>query len=199
MLSRRLSPIAPLQQTSHPNPAFTDRAVLNQNAMQKNTTPTSSDPYWKLRPVPPTPGDEVCSCSQCRQVMLRDSLGNNPLYCVACNGEVFPERIGFDGELAEKIARWRSVYRSLYLLWLDSGEYETWAMERLRDPDGSVNIDGREIVRPLNAHIRAYYWWFNDIGVDGYKPPDDCPVCFGTLTTCDDRQFNKCDRCSIFI
>jgi hypothetical protein len=54
--------------------------------------------------------------------MLRDSLGDSLLYGVACNGEVAPKRIGFDARLAEDIASWRSVHRSLYLLWLDSGE-----------------------------------------------------------------------------
>ena len=62
--------------------------------------------------------------------MLRDALGENPLYCVACNGEVAPERIGFDERLAEDIACWLSLHRSLYQLWLDSGEYENWAEKK---------------------------------------------------------------------
>jgi hypothetical protein len=119
------------------------------------------DPYWKLRPAPPTPDEEICHCAPCKQLMLRDSLGDNPLYCVACNGEVAPERIGFDDRLAEDIARWRSVHGALFLLWLDSGEYETWAVERLRDPNGSVNVEGRNIVRRLNEYVRAYYWWMH--------------------------------------
>ena len=131
--------------------------------------------------------------------MLRESLGDCPLYCVACNGEVEPGRIGFDARLAEDIANWRSVYRSLYLLWLDSGEYETWAMGRLRDPNGSVNTHGRSIVRRLNEYIRAYYWWFNDLNVAGFAPPDYCPLCSGDLEACEDRDVKKCDRCSILI
>lgn len=90
-----------------------------------------SDPYWKLRPRPPTPEDEVCHCDKLQAVMLRDELGENPIYCLACNGEVFPEPIGFDERLAEEIAIWRSVHQSLYRLWLDSCEYEIWAAERL--------------------------------------------------------------------
>jgi predicted nucleic acid-binding Zn ribbon protein len=167
--------------------------------MPHESAATPPDPYWKLRHTPQTPDEEICHCDPCKQLMLRDSFGDSPLYCVACNGEVAPERIGFDARLAEDIASWRSVYRSLYLLWLDSGEYEAWAMERLRDPDGSVNVHGRRIVQRLNEYIRAYYWWFNDIGIEGYVPPEHCPACSGNLAACDDRDFKKCDRCSILI
>lgn len=167
--------------------------------LPQESTMTPADPYWKLRPAPPTPADEICRCNPCEQLMLRDSLGENPLYCVACNGEVLPERIGFDDRLAEDIAGWRSVHRSLYLLWLDSGEYGHWADEKLRDPKGSVNVNGRNIVQRLNEFVRAYYWWFNDTGVDDYVAPQHCPVCSGKLAECGDREFQKCDKCLILI
>ena len=91
----------------------------------------STDPYWKLRQtrITENDNDEVCQCATLRYVMLRDSLTENPLKCVDCNGEVAPERIGFDERLAEDIAQWRSVFQSLYLLWIDSNEYERWASE----------------------------------------------------------------------
>lgn len=167
--------------------------------MPQESTTTPPDAYWKLRPTTPTPDDEICRCDRCEQLMLRDSLGENPLYCVACNGEVAPERIGFDNRLAEDIASWRSIHRSLYLLWLDSGEYENWAAGKLRDPNGSANVDGRKIVERLNEFVRTYYWWFNNITVDEYVSPQHCPVCSGTLTEYGDRSFHKCDNCSIII
>ena len=108
------------------------------------------DPYWQLRPAAPTSDDEVCRCPAGTEVMLRDGLSDNPLFCVACNGEVPPERLGFDARFAEEIANWLSVYDSLYRLWLDSGEYENWAATRLSDPQSQVNRTGREIVARLN-------------------------------------------------
>jgi hypothetical protein len=82
-----------------------------------------ADLYWRLRPAGPTPDDEICHCPAGTAVMLRDGLSDNPLFCVACNGEVPPERLGFDERFAEEIANWLSTHDSLYRLWLDSGEY----------------------------------------------------------------------------
>ena len=164
-----------------------------------DAAPTAMDPYEKPRPAPPTPDDGICHCDPCAQLMLRDCLSDNPLYCVACNGQVAPERIGFDDRLAEEIAYWRSVYQSLYLLWLDSGEYADWAADKLRDLNGSVNITGRSIVRKLNQFVRSYYWWFSDASSDDYVPPERCPICSGNLAECGDRDFRHCDSCSILI
>lgn len=111
--------------------------------------------------------------------MLRDSLGDNPLCCVKCNGEIAPERIGFDAKLADEIAAWRSVHRSLYCLWLDSGEYEEWAKRQLLDPAGRVNCLGRELASELNEWLRTYFWWFHDTDDDDAT---HCPICGDELT-----------------
>ena len=63
---------------------------IGQNIMEPGGKP--SDPYWKLRPVGPTPADEICRCADLKGVVLRDSLGENPIHCLVCNGEVPPER-----------------------------------------------------------------------------------------------------------
>jgi hypothetical protein len=158
-----------------------------------------SDPYWKLRPAAPTPADEVCQCATLQSAMLRDALGPNPIYCVVCNGEVPPERLGFDEQLADELASWRCVFRSLYVLWLDSGEYEVWAAEKLSDPIGQVNMTGRSLVSRLNQYVRAYYWWFEDTGADGYAPPRQCPICHHDLADVEGREFGKCDNCSVLV
>jgi hypothetical protein len=131
--------------------------------------------------------------------MLRDALSANPIYCVVCNGEVFPERIGFDWRLAEDVARWRSVYRSLYSLWLDSGEYETWAAEKLSDPNGQVNVAGRRVVEALNQFIRAYCWWFENTDRDDYVPAIRCPICGKSLAEVEGREYRKCESCSLMV
>lgn len=158
-----------------------------------------NDPYWKLRPLPPTPDEEICHCAECRCVMLRDALTENPLQCVKCNGEVAPERIGFGERLAEEIANWRSISRSLFLLWLDSNEYEEWAAAKLLDPRSSVNVRGREIVDQLSHFVRAYYWWFKDTELDDPLKPTTCPNCGAALEPFEERNFQMCDACSILV
>ncbi|HTU25688.1 MAG TPA: DUF2310 family Zn-ribbon-containing protein [Pirellulales bacterium] len=154
------------------------------------------DPYSKLRPAPPTPDEEICHCAQLGPIALCDQLSDNPLRCLVCKGEVAPERLGFDQQLAEAIANWRSVYRSLYLLWLDSGQYEAWAAEMLSDPCGQVNRTGRELVERLGAIVPAYYWWFLDVGADDYAPSDKCPIC-GTAVSASDGNPTTCEACRI--
>ena len=157
------------------------------------------DPYQKLRPYQATPEDEICQCSEIKVVMLRDSFSSNPICCAQCNGEVVPERVGFDVNLASDIAGWLSIYHALYILWLDSGPYENWAISQLLDHNGEVNNRGRAIVRKLNKFITAYYWWFQDIGADDYSAPEHCPICQAQLQPYSDRDFQMCNHCSIFI
>ncbi len=161
-----------------------------------------SDPYWKLRPTPPTPVEEICDCPPGHRLILVYKLRDNPLDCLECRGEVPPERLALSGELADRIARWRDAYGALYDLWLDSGEYEDWARERLLDPQGQVNRDGIEIAAELNRLIPTFYWWFTDTGVDDYQPPRHCPICHGALETlehCSIQGIQVCDDCRILI
>ena len=155
------------------------------------------DPYWKLRPRAATPEDEVCHCPLGVGIMLRGCLTENPLFCVECNGEVPPERLGFDARFAETIAFWLSVYESLYSLWLASGEYETWAAESLSDPQGQVNREGREIVERLNAIVPTYYWWFDDAEVEEDRRLKECPICNSMLEPYQCRGYRVCESCRI--
>lgn len=131
--------------------------------------------------------------------MLRDTLTENPLQCVECNGEVAPERICFDERLSDDIASWRGLFRSLYLLWLDSGEYEAWAAERLLDRNGEVNVRGREVVDQLNQFVRAYYWWFKNTELEEPSAPVACPNCGIAMEPYEGFSFQKCESCAILM
>lgn len=160
----------------------------------------AQDPYLKLRSDGGTPDDELCQCASVKAVLLRDAFGPNPLYCVRCNGEVAPERVGFDNwRIAEDIAQWRNLYRSLYYLWLDSGEYESWAVARLSDPSGAIHLKGMSCVRVLNHFVRAYYWWFVDNTTEEFVEPTYCPVCAQSLLKYQDGHVSVCEPCSLMM
>jgi hypothetical protein len=131
--------------------------------------------------------------------MLVDRLTKNPLFCVECNREMPPERLGFDANFAQEIAHWLSVYDSLYRLWLDSGEYEAWAAARLLDALGQVNQAGLEIVRRLNDVVPAFYWWFTDTEAAEEVHRSACPLCSGALTDYEGRNFRACAACHILV
>lgn len=158
------------------------------------------DPYSRLRPHQATAEVEICHCSILEGIILRDSFSDNPLYCIKCNGEVEPSRIGFDEKLAEEIARWLNVYHSLYMLWLDSGEYEQWSCQRLSDIHGSVHKDGRDVVNQLSEYKPAYYFWFVD--TENMMPEDIvvCPFCSNQLTPYQNRMKGRiCEPCKIIV
>jgi hypothetical protein len=161
------------------------------------SVPDVSDPYEQLRPELPTPEEDVCKCTDQPPIVLQDHFSSVPLSCLRCNLEVPPERIGFDEQLAGAMAHWRGLHRGLYLLWLDSADYEAWACERLQDPVGRAQILGMEIAERLNVHRRAYYWWFEDASVDDFVPLSKCPRCSGALVL----RFRcwVCEACSIMV
>ncbi|MGD9366841.1 MAG: DUF2310 family Zn-ribbon-containing protein [Desulfobacteraceae bacterium] len=154
------------------------------------------DPYQKLIPEMPTPDDEVCHCEELKDIYLAHKLGSNPVHCLRCNGEIPPEKLALSGTLADSIASWNSVYGSLYALWLDSGEYENWARDRLLDVKGQVNIDGLDLVKQLDRVAISYYLWFyeNDDDV-----PNACPLCGIALEKSYGIDFLKCRSCKIII
>jgi hypothetical protein len=142
---------------------------------------TKNDPYWRLRPLPPTADDEICACAGDMPVLLQPHLSSNPLSCARCNLEVPPERIGFDEEVAQALAYWHRLYDSLYFLWLDSGDYEEWARMHLCNPSSAVNLQGIALASAISRVRRCYLWWFQDAGWDDWQPPAKCPRCLGQL------------------
>lgn len=156
-----------------------------------------TDPYWKLRPEPPTPADEVCQCQDSPPITLQDHLSSVPLACVRCNGEVPPERLGFTDELSEELASWRNLHRAVFTLWLDSGEYEAWARAQLEDPTKPVNVRGLHAVARLNEYHKAYLWWFQDGSAEDFVPLSACPRCGCGLSEVLGRLV--CEECSILV
>ena len=157
------------------------------------------DKYFKLKPPPPTPAEEICSCVDAPPIKLMSALGENPIHCMNCNLEVDPASLDLSEDIVESIASWRSVYDAIDRLWLASGEYEEWARSQLSDISNPLNQSGREIQATLNQIRRCYYWYFQDQSADDYAPLDVCPSCGAQLTTYTKGIFEQriCDSCSI--
>jgi predicted nucleic acid-binding Zn ribbon protein len=80
-------------------------------------------------------------------------------------------------------------------LWLNSGEYEDWAKDRLLDRDGQVNRHGFEIVERLSHIAKTYYLWFRDSLDD--EQPSQCPLCGAPLESIEGCIFLLCEHCRI--
>lgn len=147
--------------------------------------------YDKLRPWTDI---ESCECETVSGLTLVDCLTDNPIHCAVCRREVDPERISPSAEETESIARWFWASHALYPLWLDSGEYESYAKQRLLDPTGHVNVEGRRIAQELSAKIPTEMWCFWDTD-DG--EPTACPVCGQPLDTDVKWGSGRCLACYI--
>jgi hypothetical protein len=167
--------------------------VFSWNTSARADTRALVDAYQKLRPWTAI---EACECDSVNGLFLLDLLTDNPLHCSSCRREVDPSRLALSAPEVEAVARWFSVAKSLYLLWLDSGEYEAYAKARLSDPHGRVNRLGIEVAELLSTRIETRLWLFHDTD-DG--EPTRCPVCGEDLDTKVRWGTGKCPRCPVFI
>lgn len=158
------------------------------------TATPPDDPFKRLRPLPPTPAQELCACTGEPPVTLRSVLAPNPIGCLNCNLEVPPERIGFPRQLADALAYWVAFHDCFFFLWLDSAEFEDWARAQLEAPNSPVNRRGMSVASELSAYRKCYYWWFASTDED-YIPPATCLVCGGALQ--DIPRGLTCEHCQI--
>ena len=157
------------------------------------------DDYKRLRPPPPTPGDEICACPASTPVKLvsMGGLNSDPVHCLNCNLEVSPERLGFGEKLADEIANWLLTYSAIDALELASGPYESWARAELLDPSSEPNREGLRLARELSQFRRCYFWFWQPGAADeGWEPRTSCPVCHGPLVPYDEGIFRQllCER-----
>ncbi|MDH5180578.1 MAG: DUF2310 family Zn-ribbon-containing protein [Gammaproteobacteria bacterium] len=149
--------------------------------------------YNRLKPFV---DQEICRCTSLHGLLLVDLLSSNPLHCAECKNEVEPERLGLTQRQVDDIADWYMVAKALFLLWLDSGEYEMYAKEKLLDKNGQVNVVGLSLAKELSALYPTLYWWFSDSD-DG--EPQNCPNCGDELDTAVKHGTGKCEKCRVIV
>ena len=157
------------------------------------------DSYSQLRSSAATPSDEICRCPGQNPIKLMTALGLNPLHCVNCNLEVPPESFALTPVLVSEIVKWRAIDDALHHLWLDSGEYESWAKAQLSDIKSPANTQGLHLREKLNVLRRCYFAYFQDQSGENFQSIQTCPNCHLTLTVYPNGKFFQlvCEDCSI--
>jgi predicted nucleic acid-binding Zn ribbon protein len=153
------------------------------------------DVYWKLRPMPPTPADELCTCVVHHPLMLQYHLTPNPIVCFHCGLEMSPEKSGMPQNIAETLFRWRNLHECFYRIWLDGNSLEELARTQLETLTSEVNQRAFALLREMNPLRRTYLYWFQDNTLDSYRKFDNCPNCQNTATEKDQRRV--CEICSL--
>lgn len=149
--------------------------------------------FDKLRPFVDL---QFCDCQELSELLLVHTLTDSPIHCFCCKGLVDPQRLGLSRKQVDLVASWHGQFSALYALWLDSGEYESWAKARLLDAHGQVNRSGRAAAAALTALLPTYYWWFHD---EEDSTPRCCPVCSNVLSPPGLHGYGQCDDCQIVI
>jgi len=157
--------------------------------------------YYRLKPMPPTPKDELCKCKKIGPIkIMSTSVFNNPLHCVYCNKEIRPERLNLNNDIIDAIAFWNTTYKAIDALWLASEEYEKWAGKELTNPKSAVNKNGialaKEVSRALS--LTCYYNIFQDSSTENYTPYTSCPICQGSVKSLKSKiKQSLCKKCNI--
>ena len=149
--------------------------------------------YEKLRP---STYIEVCECVILNRILLVYIFSNNPIHCFECKNEIDPERLGLTEKQVDQIASWNRVSEALNNLWLNSGEYESWAKDKLLDKNGQVNIEGLAIASEMSKYWPTYYWWFYE---DEDPLPIKCPNCGQRLDKDTQHGHGKCNICHVVV
>jgi hypothetical protein len=163
----------------------------------------AEEPYAKLRPAPPTPRDEICSCAPARPIMLMSALSDNPVHCLDCNLEVDPASLPLPEALVDAVAHWSWIAGAIHALELDSGPYEQWAQAELLDLESPVNQEGLALRQVLDATRRSYYVLFQplDVRSGAFIVPEACPSCGRPFGAYSGARFPRllCQKCSLVL
>jgi len=135
--------------------------------------------------------EELCQCTNGSIMVMMSRYNENPLVCLACNNFISPEGIDIDVTTTAKLQQWRAIYDSIDRLWLESGAYETWAVQELSNPKSSLHKQGFEVQTMMQNYGKCYYWWFQDISKD--EPLKNCPKCHKELEK--NRTNLVCEKC----
>ncbi len=171
--------------------------VQKKPPIKTRKKPTSKQlPVADCTKLNPCTDIEYCDCTDNTQLLLAYAIHENPLRCYECNKTVSVEALGLEQALVDDLAAWNKVYSGIYNLWVDAGEYESWAKQALADPNGQVNTVGIKLAEKLSDYLPTYYWWWQDPDEEEYLT---CPVCDGTLDFDDTHGTGKCAACFVLV
>ncbi len=115
----------------------------------------------------------VCACKDWPSFLLSpDPFGHfSSMTCGECLCPIPPYKIPEDIGLTS----WESVYKHVYLIWLNSGLLESWAELQLQDYKSDLNREARRIIGRLHKFrpVPAYY----EIHAEEYSLDMPCPNC----------------------
>ena len=105
-----------------------------------------------------------------------------PLRCGACFGPIALYKVPSTNEVEnhQDVRRWEDTYQAMDWLFIGSGPGERFAHEQLSRFDSELSIDGRELARNLERHVRApvYYHLSKYFGrSDRAERKRTCPSC----------------------
>ena len=157
----------------------------------------------KLNPNPNI--DEICQCLKIEKILLVHLFEETPIHCYHCKNFIPASRLNLNIDISQRIKNWYPVLSALDNLWLDSGQYESYAAQQLSDKNGQLNKEALAIATELSKQYPTYYWWFSETDLHEFLDPDQqpqithCPNCNQKLNPNTEHGHGKCETCHIII
>ena len=143
---------------------------------------------------------ERCKCEEKFPVKIMFAFSESVICCMNCNLEVGGKK--FDElERSSEFKSWKSEYKSIYELWLASGDYEAWAGEELSNPKSKLNRSGLELTRIVGGISKCYYWLHSTETMSFQENSAICPNCEEEMKIFNGRAPMQmyCDHCCIVV
>jgi hypothetical protein len=140
-----------------------------------------------------------CRCAGTSPLRLMWALDPDVVWCIRCNAPVKRATHFFRPAAKNSLGRWKAEFESIYRLWLESGDYESWARRQLTSLAAPINRTGLKLVR-ANSKLdgRKLYYYFDQF-LDRPVRARKCPACGGALNIVQGRSLGLCSRCLLAI
>ena len=141
--------------------------------------------------------ETICHCSKSIPILLNGTLPYSPVRCIKCKLSMPLDRLSVKSELILKVKQWHQLYLSHFKLLSGDDEHSQWRRSKLLDEVGDINMEGLRLSQQLNPIRNCYYWMFQDINDEGFRPVQICPFCGASMQEIENNDFNVCHDCMV--
>lgn len=147
--------------------------------------------------------ENMCDCQPPALLLYVGLVSQHDvIHCGGCRGLVALPGLPLSVELREELTRWAVHYHPIQSLWLESGDYETWAARQMERSDSKLNLNGMKLAGKVEetTGIPTYYWLHSYRVSRNVMKQLACPKCahpFSSSEFAGQEGLYVCEGCRI--